>query len=333
MGSPLTASICRSIANYGLPAGQIFDRLSHWNNTGTLEGDLIALRLACALHRLVLDQIDEGLAAQYPPHELNEDALFNVVCSAVISHAAFIDTYLDLPPQTNEVGRSAILLPALLQLSSMHQLPFEIFELGASAGLNQGLAQFAYEYGSWRWGDPSSPVQLNCDWRGNVPPVTDGTIEISRTLGCDIAPVEIQTDAQRRRLQSYVWADQTERLSRLSGALSVAVASPPNVVESGAADWLSKVLVEPTEGRHSLIMHTIMWQYMPDSEQQACEEHIRRFAALSTPTAPVTWLRFEADGNEPGGLLTQSHWCGSTSDGVDVSLARADYHGKWIDWA
>lgn len=332
MGSPLTAAICDSVAQIGLPDGAIYERLANWAKTGTLEGDVIGLRLTGALHHLTLDKADAGLAAQYPPHPLDRDRLFDAVCAAVIQHADFIDEYLNSPPQTNEVGRSAILLPALLQLMQRHQLPFELYELGASAGLNQGLPHFAYDFDDWHWGDNGSPVQLTCAWRGRPPAATTGKIEFSRTMGCDIAPVAIDTEAQRRRLTSYVWPDQPERLARLSGALSIAIKHPPQVEKSPAADWLGKVLKVPRAGQHSLIMHTIMWQYMPADEQQACENTIQEFGSRASAAAPVSWLRFEADGKSPGGLLSLTHWCGDADDGSTQALARADYHGKWIEW-
>lgn len=332
MGSPLTAAICESIARHGLPHGPIFERISNWAKTDTLEGAVLALRLTGALHRLVLDSLDVRLAAQYPPNSFNQDALFKAVCGAVANHAAFIDEYLNSPPQTNEVGRSAILLPALLQLTDDYQLPFDLFELGASASLNQGLPYFSYDYDNWRWGDENSPVKLACEWRGPQPAVTNSSIEIASAVGCDIAPVEIQTEEQRKRLASYVWADQSERLSRLRRALSIAQSRPPNVEQSGAGDWLSKVLKTPAAGRHSLIIHTIMWQYMPADEQSRCETLINEFGAKASNEAPVSWLRFEADGKSPGGLLALTHWCGVEDDGKTFELARADYHGKWIEW-
>lgn len=332
MGSPLTAAICNCVAEYGLPDGVVYHRLANWAMTGTLEGDVIGLRLTGALHHLVLDNADDGLVAQYPPQTLNEARLFEAVCGAILQHADFIDEYLNSPPQTNEVGRSAILLPALLQLSRRHQRPFNLFELGASAGLNQGLAHFSYDYDAWQWGDKSSPVQLACEWRGAPPAVTEGSIKIANAMGCDITPVAIQTKAQQTRLTSYVWPDQPERLARLGGALSVAHTHPPIVEKSGAAAWLSNVLDVPAIGHHSLIMHTIMWQYMPPDEQQNCTEIIGKFGSQGSAEAPVSWLRFEADGKAPGGLLSLTHWCGDNDHGATIELARADYHGKWIEW-
>lgn len=332
MGSPLTAAICELVTKHGLPEGAVFDRIANWTNTGTLHGDVVQLRLTGALHRIVLDHPSGDLAAQYPPNPLDRVSLHEAVYKTVLQHSDFIEKYLDSPPQTNEVGRSAILLPALLQLAKRHQLPFNMFELGASAGLNQGLPHFAYDYGNWRWGETNSPVQLACEWRGAPPPQTSGEIIISSVMGCDIAPVAIETEAQRQRLTSYVWPDQPERLSRLRGALSIASNNPPIVEKSGAADWLSQVLDRPEKGQHALIMHTIMWQYMPAEEQQRCEDIIREFGSHASADAPVSWLRFEADGKSPGGLLSLTHWCGNDDDGSTQDLARADYHGKWIDW-
>ncbi len=332
MGSALTASICQSIADKGLPDGAVYDRIANWASTGTLAGDVLQLRFAAALHRLVLDRRDPVLASQYPPHPLNEEALFDAVCGAVERHAAFIEDYMDSPPQTNEVGRSAILLPAILGLAQRHQLPFQLFELGASAGLNQGLSHFLYDYSDWRWGDENAPVKLSCEWRGNSPDTKSGSIEIETAQGCDIAPVETAKENERKRLTSYVWPDQGERLERLKGALEIARAYPPQVEKAAASDWLARVLTSPQRGRHALIMHTIMWQYMPDEEQQSCQRIIEAHGDKASKEAPVSWLRFEADGKSPGGLLTLTSWSGEAHDGLARDLARADYHGKWIDW-
>ena len=58
--------------------------------------------------------------------------------------------------QTNEVGRCAVLLPAL------PPGPLALVEVGASAGLCLLLDRFFYDYGSAWTGAASSPVRLQC---------------------------------------------------------------------------------------------------------------------------------------------------------------------------
>src|SRR5262249_31479728 len=77
--------------------------------------------------------------------------------------------------QTNEVGRSACLLPALSQVARAGGgRPLSLIEIGASAGLNLRFDRYRIEYhvepdsrradamGGRAWGDAASPVLLRC---------------------------------------------------------------------------------------------------------------------------------------------------------------------------
>ena len=65
------------------------------------------------------------------------------------------------PPQTNEVARSAVLLPALLHLSARHPgLPLTLLEIGSSAGLNLWPDGWRYDFGTWSWGQDDAPLVL-----------------------------------------------------------------------------------------------------------------------------------------------------------------------------
>lgn len=332
MGSAFTSGICRLIAARGLPHGTVFDRISSWPEISDSSGDVVPLRLAASLHRLVLDASDKGLVDAYPPNSVSEDALHAAICAAVIEHDAFIADYLASAPQTNEVGRSSLLLVPLLQLEKRYNLPTTLVEIGASAGLNQNLKLYRYEYGDWSWGDPSSPVKLECEWRGARPSSISSQLTIEDTSGCDLAPIDVNQPQAQKRLLSYVWPDQTKRLKRLEGAIDIASRHKPSVYQSSAANWLGKVLTTPRQDRHIVIMHTIMWQYMPRQEQDRCKELVSGFGARATYRSPVTWLRFESDGNSKSGLLSATVWNGSDRNGQHTDLARGDFHGKWIEW-
>jgi len=331
LGSPFTTALCDLVAEKGLPSGPVRDRVTGWE--GQMDGgaDSVPLRLAGALHYLALSGHDARLAEIYPPNGSDMPAA-ETIFGTIDRNGAFIDRYLDSPPQTNETGRSAILLPCFLHLRDRFDLPLVLSELGSSAGLNQNWHRYRYEYGPWSWGDLDSPVTLACEWRGDEPPPRHLRAAVSDCAGCDIAPVPIETEDDRLRLKSYVWPDQPTRLARLSGALSVAADHPPSVDAAGAADWLTRRLEVERPGVLHVVFHTIMWQYMPPAEQQRAQSLIEDAGRRATADAPFAWLRFEADGASDGAALTARIWSGDMPGGETVKLGRGDFHGRWIDW-
>src|SRR2546421_351173 len=71
--------------------------------------DAFALRAAGALPALVLARCDPALAELSPPRSGAFDPIAGpeAVRSALRKHRAHLSDYLQRPPQTNEVGRSA----------------------------------------------------------------------------------------------------------------------------------------------------------------------------------------------------------------------------------
>lgn len=332
LGSPFTAMLCGLIADNGVPPGPVRDRLAGWNTAPNFLSDALPLRLTGALHYLVLADRDEALRDVYPPNMADENDVATALHGAMERHGAFIDRFLDSPPQTNETGRSAILLPAFLHLRSRFDLPFVLSELGSSAGLNQNWPLFRYEYGPWSWGDLDSPVTLACEWLGEATPPLRRPITVAECVGCDIAPVPVATPEDRLHLKSYVWPDQAARLARLSGALAIAANHPPRIDKAGAGDWLAERLAASRPGHLHVLFHTIMWQYLPAEEQARAQWLIETAGRNATASAPLAWLRFEADGAGEGAGLTLTVWSGIAPEGETVALARGDYHGRWIDW-
>ncbi len=332
LGSPFVDAVCTIIADHGLPDGETWQRLAHWPGTIGPGADAIALRVCGALHRLVLDGADDGLASVFPPNPLDPEQLGTAVAAAIGAHDRFVADYIASPPQTNEVARAGLLLPALLDANAAAGLPVSLLEIGSSAGLIQNLDRYRYDYGGWQWGAPDARVAIATDWRGNAYRLPDAPLVIAERAGCDIAPVPIATGTDRMRLQSYIWPDQPQRLARLQAALAVAAQHRPVVDTATVGPWLATKLAHPSPGRHTVLIHTVMWQYLTDEERARSEAIIRRFGRGAGPSAPFTWLRFEHDGREPGGGLRMTRWRGEPGDGVTVDAARADYHGRWIDW-
>lgn len=326
LGSPFTARLCRLLIGVLDETTRCGSRVLDW--PGDPRGDALALRMCGALHRLVLEGRDAGLAAVYPPHEADDTTLGDAVRQAIATHDAALDAGLDLPPQTNEIARSGMLLPGFLAIARETGLPLALCEIGSSAGLNLLFDRFSYAYGDARWGDPQSPVQLAPQVRGTVPPL-DGSLAVASRNGCDIAPVDIEAETGRARLRSYIWPDQPLRHQRLAGALQLAQQFPFSLEKADAAAFVATRLARRTKDSVFVLFHSIMWQYMPRETRQAILAALEQAGAEATSDAPIAWLRMEPRDPEDGwATLSLTSWPG----GETRRLAKCDYHGRWIEW-
>lgn len=324
LGSPFTAAVLTLIAENGLPDGPVADRIASWPGDISSRGASVPLRLAGALHALILLNKDPRLAAQYPPNPLDLTALSQAVDTALIRHMDHIDTWLNSAPQTNEVARSAALIAATGWLAQRHSLPIGLSELGASAGLNLMFDRYALQAGPVTLGATDPVLTLTPDWRGKERPT--GGFTIVDRAGVDLSPLDPVAD--RLRLLSYIWPDQPDRMARIAAALDQAALTPPDVAKGDAIKWLEHRLAIPMPGRLHLIYHTIAWQYFPPDAQTRGETLLAEAGARATPDAPIARLAVEADGHTPGAHMQITLWPG----GRALSLGRFDFHGRWIEW-
>ncbi len=328
LGSPFTARVCELFAARLKHEGFVSRALLDWPADGSAKRAAVPLRIAGALHALVLEGRDENLRRTYPPHAATDDELWEVIAQALERHESFIMSRLELAPQTNEVRRSAALLPGMLVVASLTGCSFALTEIGSSAGLNLILDKYNYRLGGFSWGNPDSPVLIAPDWEGEPPPDVD--LKIADRTGCDLTPLNPADPSDCLRLLSYIWADQTDRLERTSAALQVACQNGVRIESADVVDWLPGRLAETKIGQAHVIYHSIMWQYMPEKSQHKVESIIREAGFRAFRSAPVAWLRLEPDTGSPqGASLKLTLW----PSGEERTLARADFHGRWVHWA
>jgi hypothetical protein len=324
MGSPFTERLLRTAVTTLNRETQTGRRVIDW--PGDPYPDALALRLTGGLHALALSGMDRDLSAAYPPE--NAGHLESAVSAAVIRHDSWLSAWLDNPPQTNETGRSAVLLPGFLAVSRETGLPLALAEIGSSAGLNLFFDRFRYRYGETEWGDPLYPAILNPQIRGAVPDLT-GELKIASRAGSDIAPLNLENDADRLRLRAYIWADQSERLARLDAAIRVARQRAVTLEKADAADFVTRQLAQRKTGECLVLFHSVVWQYLPEHTKHAIETAVQRAGAEAPPLAPLAWLRMEILKNtDPHPALRLTLWPG----GEARTLALADFHGRWVEW-
>jgi hypothetical protein len=325
-GSAFYADLSARIAADIEPARALF---APWAGASaeTLLNAAVTLRFLGAVHDLALSGDDPALTAAFPP--TSDAAVAWAATKAAIGRdPARFAAFMEHEPQTNEVRRSACLLPGFLTIAAELGLPLACLELGASAGLNQLWNRFHYDYGATgEWGDPGSPLSLSSAWTGPPPPL-GAHIDVARTAACDRKPIDIADPAQRRRLKAYLWADQTERLQRFDAAVAMALAAGVHVEAADAADWV-RARAAPAPGVATVVYHSIFWQYLPAETQRALEAALEAHGAMATAEAPLAWLRMEPVPNQIAPIeLRLRLWPG----GVERRLAVVHAHGAFVTW-
>lgn len=208
--------------------------------------DALVLRLVGGLHALHRAGADADLSRVFAGETIEPAAIADVLRATLARHDAAIRPWLDGPPQTNEVGRSAGLMTGLLHIAARYGPRVELLEIGSSAGLNLMIGHYGFDLGGTRVGPADAALMLTPDWRGPPPPAVP--IAVGRVRGVDIAPVDLSDERQARRLQAYVWVEATDRQERLARAIDLVRAHGVDLVQGDAADWVEARLAEPQEG-------------------------------------------------------------------------------------
>ena len=178
-------------------------------------------------------------------------------------------------------------------------LPLRVLEIGASAGLNLRWDRFWYDTGASTLGDPDQPRALRrragTDDRAGARP--DVPVERGRAGGLRPQPARRHHRRGPPHARSYLWPDQVERRARLDAAIAVAARVPATVERADVADWVEARLAEPAPGVATVVVHSIVWQYL--SHGRAGPHARPRRAAgrrAGDADAPLAWLRMEPAG-------------------------------------
>ena len=327
LGSPLYGDLLLRAADdleAGGPTAEVLrghfdDRLS----------SVLALRLLGGAHALALSGNAPELAACYPSAggmldpEPGSPRAWAALRQTFADQRDEIRTWLDHPPQTNEVGRAAALLGGLRHIAAEHGAPIRLVEVGASAGLNLRADRFYVPGDAGSYGDPESPVVLAGGWQGDPPPA--GHIEIAERIGGDLSPVDPTTHAGRLRLTAYVWPDQADRLSRLRGAFTVAAEVPAELRAESASETLARTHLVP--GTWTVLWHSIFRQYLNERQRAELASGVAALGASATSASRFAYLYLEQSrsGDCPVTLVTwpQEH---------RRVLGLAPAHGLPVHW-
>jgi hypothetical protein len=315
LGSPLYAELLERAAADVEAGGPAWEVLRGHGADPPLSA--LALRLMGAVNRLVLTWEEPEAFAGW---ERFRDALER--------RRDELRELVDLPVQTNEVGRSAALLFGFLAIAAATELPLRTLELGASAGLNSNWDRYRYEAEGFAWG-PKSSLTIR-GWRLLHLPDEKGAndlgrVEVVSREGCDATPVDASSEEGRRTLLAYIWPDQRRRIERLGAALEIAAAHPVAVERAPAAAWAAERLAEPVEGVATVVFHSVFIYYLDEAERAELTAMIEAAGKRASAAAPLAWLRLEGIGELAE--LRLSTW----PSGEERLLARAGFHGDPVE--
>jgi len=329
LGSALYAGLLRHSAE---------DLLADGPTAGVLEGHLtdpgrsaLPLRMLGGVHALVLTGQARELAAFYPSAGGTADPgqgaglAWPALRDVLEVHMAQIRTWLPRPPQTNEVGRGAVLAGALCHLLAEEDLPVRLVEVGTSAGLNLRADRFRISGAGVSFGPPSSPVRMNDVWRGKPPPVRDVAV-ISRTGG-DLAPVDPVSEEGRLLLLAYVWADQADRLERLRGACDLASDVPAEIRRESASETIAGIELQP--GTWTVLWHSIFQQYLDAAQMGEMAAGVAGLGASATETARFAHVTLELAKPGPDTPVEVTTWPGGACRVIGTALP----HGIPVTWS
>jgi hypothetical protein len=307
-GSPLYAELARRHADDPLVAEIAGDHQPRWE---------IPLRLFGAVHFLALTGEEEDAWLRFR----------DVLRDRREWLAEFVATQ---PVQTNEVQRAWALLPAFLTAADGR--PFDVVELGPSAGLNLLWDRFRYEYPDGAWGPADSRVRLRGQARHGPPPeLLAREVAVRSRVGIDQAPIDVFDQRQALLLECFVWADQNERRERLRRALELARERPPRLVRGDYVELLPTLLAERDSDCLTLIFNSATTSYLRREDR----ERLAAAIAEAGADGSLAWVSYEFadDGEErrpsyEAFTLELAQW----PPGNRRVLALTDGHANVLRW-
>jgi hypothetical protein len=230
--------------------------------------------------------------------------------------------------QTNEVQRCWALLPCFLEAArSMGRSTIDLIELGTSAGLLLSWDRYRYRYEAGEWGPADAPLELEGEERGPVPaPLLAQALELRDRVGIDLEPVDVTTDEGALLLESFVWADRSERLERLDRAIEALRRDPPEIVQGDFVDVLPGLLERRPRDGLTIVLQIAAAGYLSEDSW----ERLQTALAAGGEQGPLAYVFAgfpEPDSHQHWGL-----WLTTWPGGERRQLGRADFHGTWLEW-
>jgi hypothetical protein len=220
-----------------------------------------------------------------------------------------------------------------LEVVSSTGLPLRVLEIGSSAGLNLRWDRYRYDGGAdgTGFGPVNSPVRLTGGYHAPGPHL-DVLAMVAERRGCDASPLDPTSRDDQLTLKSFIWPEQADRLARLDAALQVAERVAAPVDRADAGEWVEAQLADDAaaDGTATVVFHSIVWQYLTARTRGRLLAVFHRAGRAASERAPLAWLRMEPSGGTVGSEDTEV-WLTMWPGGRERKVARAGYHGQWVE--
>lgn len=302
--------------------------------------------LFAAVHDLLLDDPSVELARWYPnltvDHRSPADrALMPTFTGFVEANRAAIERLVATrTTQTNEVGRCALLVPAL-GLLGPEIGPIGLLDVGASGGLNLLLDRYRYHYrcddGQVTDVGGRSRVVITTAVTGMLP-VPSHLPVITRRCGLDRHPIDVTDHREAKWLEACVWPDQIDRFERLVAAIDIVRQDPPELLTGDAVTELAPAIERVSDSAHPVVVNSWVLNYLSPAERVAYLAELDSIGAERY----LSWIYAEAPvlipelptGPDPADphrtVLSMARW--RNGERTVEHLATCHPHGFWIHW-
>ena len=224
--------------------------------------------------------------------------------------------------QTNEVGRCAVLLPAL------PPGPLALIEVGASAGLCLFPDRYDYEWSPLGGLRGSGGPLLGARATGDLP-VPAGHPHVAWRGGVDLNPLDVSDPDAMAWLENLVWPEQDERRERLRAAVGVARREPPAIRQGDLLDHVADLVDEAAPHGTPVVLHSAVIAYLEEPDRERFHDLMSGLVAEGR----CRWISNEGRRVLPrvtGGLEVPSGRFVTALDGTPVAYSHG--HGHAIDW-
>ncbi|AXK31277.1 DUF2332 domain-containing protein [Streptomyces armeniacus] len=301
--------------------------------------------ILAALHDLALAGRAPELAAAYAAGDV--DAAADAATGTLLRMTdEVVAIAVRRETRTYETRRCAVLYPAVAEAARrVGARAVGLIDVGGSAGLNLHVDRVGITYGNGQsLGDPSSPVRLSAEVRGDRRLPTGAVPEVVVRVGVGPDPYDVTDAADARWLRACQWPDQPDQpdrqgqMAKLEAELALAAAAPPLLLRGDPVDALPDAFARVPADVLPVVITT--WA-LSDYPLEHRLRFLHRLDEAATGRA-VAWVSAEGVGVAPAvPTLGDRRASGHSIVGLAVceasalraeAVGRCWSRGRWLAW-